>query len=639
MSESIQKQPEHVNLTAKAISEHVPAVGDVYARRDPRYGGIYRITGAEHRYDKDGEDYGMRYSCQQLDPETLAVLDTVDIYEENLKSGYRYISMEARRVNDMAGAVMAGDAQLVGKMITGEEQKKDDNEEEHTSALVRGRTRVEVEAMLAEAEEQENRLQEIQLWANHIMENRRNEIERRVKEMDKVLSVFKKKVRGLIRVITVMNLYLGRDVDIMQVADGEEAEPSEKLHLRQRILFMDEELCAHIDHEADYEDVNLFLEWVAKPENRDIVIPEKRCVVALKPKRYNKEYRSGDPCYDAARNQWNKHTYLLIRNGEKLWVVDDDDLECWKWVFPHSDFEEKFQEKRNEPFYESRLRDHEDDKYRVMRFTMFLQGLLDRGEIFGTMDGDPNIIKGKDVVLVRDDEAAVGTGIKPWAEFVNEKNAAIRRGTRIIYCAAPHYWINGVSRGGKATDSGDFARYYAYEGSKPAFPGSGLYHAEIDDSHRRPYFLYNPGGTVWPRNIWEEEHERKRREAWYYEVRYVLNYDATTTEELQRYFDDRTVRESFRDMMPLLKKALLQKKEEEKAEAGFKLLMVSSLMGPRRKTHHADQIRALVDGAVEWWKEKVIYTRPLSSDDAKAWRMIKKYCETILDTQDNGESR
>ena len=26
--------------------------------------------------------------------------------------------------------------------------------------------------------------------------------------------------------------------------------------------------------------------------------------------------------------------------------------------------------------------------------------------------------------------------------------------------------------------------------------------------------------------------------------------------------------------------------------------------------------------AIAWWKEKVIFTRPLRSDDAKAWRMI-----------------
>lgn len=626
MSQNLQKLPEHVNLTEKAIREHTPAVGDIYASKDAYYGEIWIIRSVERHNDKEGRDQGHFFKCNQLDPDTIETGRERTFTEEDLKEYYRYISMGARRANDMASAVMAGNTAYVNRKITGEQEKQQDIPDE--AALVKGRSKAEVESLLADAEEKENQLEEIRLWAEHIMQSRRRELEKKMDEMNKVLEAFQKKVRGLLRVITIMNLYLGRDVDVMQIADGKDAEPSEKLHVRQRILFMDEELCAHLDHEADYNDIDLFFSWVTRPENRDIVIPEKRCIVAMKPKRFTMDYRSGDSYYDTQRNIWNKHTYLLIRNGDKLWVMDDSDLECWDWVFPHSDFEEAFQTSQKESFYESRLKAHENAKYRVMRFSMFIQGLIDRGEIFGKMDCQPNLIKGKDVVLVRDDENAIGTGMKPWADFVKEKNALIRRGTRIVYRAGQGYWSDSYKR--KTTNSGDFARYYAWEGSKPDFPGSGLYHVEIDDNHRRPYFLYNPGGTVWPRNIWEEEHERKRREAWYYENRYVLNYDATTTEELQRYFDDRSIRENFRDMMPLLKKALLQKREEEKSENGFKLLMVSSLMGPRRNTHLADDIRTIVDGAVEWWKLKVIYTRPLSSNDAKAWRMIKKYCENKL---------
>lgn len=637
--ENLQKrQPEHVNLTAKAIKEHVPAVGDIYAKRDAYYGGIMRITGIEHRYGKNGEDWGLEYACEELDPETLAIIDKEAISESSLKSYYRYMSIESSRTYDLARAVMAGDASGVAKMITGED-KADEASLSDETALVKGRTKKEVETMLAEAEEKQNALEEVRLWAKHIMESRRRAVEKMIDDMDEVLGVFKKKVDGLIKVITIMNLYLGREVDVQQIADGPDADPSEKLHIRQRILFMDEELCAHIDHEADYNDIDLFFKWVTEPANRNIIIPEQRCVVALKPKRFNMDYRSGDAYYDAQRDLWNKHTYLLIRNGGKLWVMDDSDLECWDWVFPHSDFEEAFQASRKESFYESRLKAHENAKYRVMRFSMFIQGLIDRGEIFGKIDSEPNLIKGKDVVLVRDDEKAIGTGIKPWADFVKEKNALIRRGNRIIYAGGRDYWTGGYGKGTHETYGGDFARYYAYESSKPAFPGDGLYHVEIDDQHRKPYFLYNPGGTVWPKSIWEKEHERKRREAWYYDSNHVINYDAITTKELQTYFDDRTLRQEFRDMMPLLKKALLQKREEEKAEAGFKLLMTTSLMGHRRKTHHADHIRALVDEAVEWWKGKVIYTRPLTSDDAKAWRMIKKYCEDKLNTQDSRESQ
>jgi len=107
-------------------------------------------------------------------------------------------------------------------------------------------------------------------------------------------------------------------------------------------------------------------------------------------------------------------------------------------------------------------------------------------------------------------------------------------------------------------------------------------------------------------------------------MRYVLNYDDTSSEELQAYFDDRTKREEFREMMPILKRALLEKRREEAGEAAFVDLMLRTL-------HDEDYCCGVSEGAVreavKWWKEKVIFTRPLTKDDAKAWRMIKKYLQ------------
>lgn len=617
----IQKAPEHVNLTKKRIREHMPVPGDYYAAHDAHYVEIYRILGEDTSND--------RYRCERIDPETgSATGETTTMTLETISEYYRWIDLEGgsfARFLGMARAIVAGNPAYVMKKLSGEKAETVSKESDVT-ALTHGRSRDDVAMMLDEAEQVENRLQQVQLWAKHIMNARQREIERRIDEMNDMVAAFQKKVNGLLRVITIMNLYLGRKVDVRQIAEGEGADPKERLAIRQRILYMDEELCAHLDHEADYKDIDLFFEWVTKPENRDIVIPEKRCVVTLKPKRFSMDYRSGDPFYDAQRDQWNKHTYLLIRNGDNLWVMDDSDLECYDWVFPHSDFEYDFQSRRKEPFYDSRLKEHENERYRVMRMMMFLQGLVDRNEVFGVMDPIPNIIKTQGVDLIRDDELAIGTGIKPWLEFVKEKNALIRRGTRIIYDGGNKYFKYGNA----FTTGGEFARYYQNKSSEPGFPDIGLYHVEIDNDHRKPYFLFNPGGDVWPKNNWEQSHERIRREAWYFSPDHVINYDAITTAELQAYFDDRTLRKDFRNMMPLLKKALLEKKAEEKSEDAFKTLMVTMLMGTRRKTHHADQVRAAVDAAVAWWKEKVIYTRPLSSDDAKAWRMVKAAAEKAL---------
>ena len=349
--------------------------------------------------------------------------------------------------------------------------------------------------------------------------------------------------------------------------------------------------------------------------------------MAVKPKRFDMGYRSGDHWYDAQRELWNRHTYLVLRNGERLYAVDSDDLECWDWVFPHKDHESAFAEKMADPgraFKDSLARDHKDENYRVMRFAMFVQGILDRGEVMGPMAGEPNLMKMQGVVLVRDDEDGLGTGLAPWKTFQEEKNALLRRGKRIVYIPS-RGWRESAT-GPKYYDSGDYRRYYVNEGSKPGAPAEGIYSLRADSGNRvsRFWFSYLPGGTVWPKSCWEQEHDRRRYEGWTPSMRYVLNYDDTTSAELQAYFDDRSKRTEFREMMPILKRALLEKRREEADEDAFVKLMLHGL-------HDGDccsgVTEADVRSAIAWWKEKVIFTRPLSKDDAKAWRMIRKRLE------------
>jgi len=518
---------------------------------------------------------------------------------------------------------MDGDTAAVRRAVLGDEGEGTP-EPSDVTALTSGRPAGEVNEMLLQAEVRQNRLQEIQMTAELMATAKRNELDRKLREMNSVLDTFREKVRDLVRVVTILNLYLGKEVAVEQVADGEAADASEPLHLRQRILFMDEELCAHIDYEADYKDISLFFEWLKEPANRDIVVPEQRCIVAIKPKRFTMGYRSGDSWYNAQRDAWNRHTYLILRNGEKLYVVDSDDLECWDWVFPHKDHETAFAAKmadRATSFKDSLAKNHKNANYRVMRFAAFVQGILDHAEFMGPFDKETNVMKMQNVVLIRDDEDALGTGLAPFKEFQEQKNSLLRRGKRIVYIPSEGYreGMNGPTY----YSSGDYKRWYAYEASKPGVPDEGVYSLQQDKGVLKKFwFSYLPGGTVWPQNCWEEPHDRKRREGWVPSMQYVLNYDDTTSAELQTYFDDRTKRMEFRDMMPILKRALLEKRKEEAGENAFVELMLHTLHGENLCCGVTeDDVRE----AIKWWKEKVIFTRPLTKDDAKAWRMIKKH--------------
>ena len=617
----IQKVPEHENHIDRIRKDHVPAAGDVYLKKDAFYPDnlLLRL--------KEEVSEGV-FAYESINPETGEVLVADDgrrrtISLSSLKQYYRLLLGGLDETRAAGAAIIGGDAKAVEERIfkaEGEDPTGDPDTPD-TAALTRGLAKEDVAAMLRRAERVEDRLAEVRHMAELIMAQKRHELERNVEKMEAVLKEYSKKVRSLVKVITILNLYTGKTVALEAVTDGEAADPAEKLHIRQRILYMDEEMCAHLDHEADYKDIPAFIEMLKDPGFRDLIVPEPRCIVAVKPKRFEMGYRSGDSYYDSMREAWNRHTYLILRNGEKVFVSESDDLECWKWVFPHKDHESAFAAKMADPrtsFKDSLQRDHEADNYRVMKFVMTVQGIIDNAAAtLGPFDAQPNIAKNRNVILVRDDEDALGTGLPSFSEFRKKKNALLRRGKRVVYIPGPSY--RDGPNGRMWHESGDFRRYYVYGASEPNTPGEGVYNLRKEKDGEKFWFVYLPGGTVWPRNYWEDEHERRRKEGWIPDMDHVLNYDDTSSAELQAYFDDRTKREEYRSMMPVLKRALLEKKNEEAAEEAFVDLMLNHLHSEKPRSGITRQD---IREAIAWWKEKVIFTRPLRSDDAKAWRMI-----------------
>lgn len=604
---------QHINPYEEAVNKHQPQAGDIYAERNPSSNGfkIFKLI-------KKKENGWWTVACIKGNRE----YDSVS--ESSLKEYYRPILGNYEEILALAEKVAAGGAADVMALVTGEKKVQEATDSE---ALMATETPEHIAALLDTSEKMQAKLLEIKAIADIIIAEKKYELEEKLSQMNEYLSVMKDKVRNLVRVITILNLYTGQTVDINQITDGEPAPADEPLSIRQRILYMDEELCVHLDHEADYRDVPAFFEWLKDPVNRDIIVPEQRCVVSLKPKRFEMSYRSGDSYYDSMRNEWNKHTYIVIRNGERLYWFESDDLDVYDWVFPHLDFEEKFQETiKDGHFVDHNTRKHDNDRYRVTKFMMFLQGLIDqRQDIIGPLTVRPNLLKAKGVSLIRDDENLIGTGRMPWREFRDKKNELIRRGTRIVYIAAAYRYND------RDCLSGEFVRYYANQYNQPEFPGTGLYSVDetryIDhyENHKPVYktapyliFRYLPGDKVWDKTTWEER-ERKQRVSWRYVKSHVLNYDAVSLDELQEYLDDRTLREDFSSMIPVLIKMKLYKLEEKRNEDAFKALLSDAIL---RETGKAVD-DGVMDEAIAWWKQKVIFTRPLRSDDRKAWSMIK----------------
>jgi hypothetical protein len=129
-----------------------------------------------------------------------------------------------------------------------------------------------------------------------------------------------------------VGLYAGLIEQIVQCKDGDSAPFHEKLHVMQRMLFMDEEcLLNYRVGGMEFGDINEFDAWLSQPDNRDRILPFPRCMVAMRVRRNTKQ-RSWNGnirilLYNIEKAQSDKWTFLYIRNGEQIYRLGSDSFE------------------------------------------------------------------------------------------------------------------------------------------------------------------------------------------------------------------------------------------------------------------------------------------------------------------------
>lgn len=137
-----------------------------------------------------------------------------------------------------------------------------------------------------------------------------------------------------------VELYAGLVERVQQFADGKPAPFGEQIHLMQRRAYMDEECLASYEVGGmDFDDIGKFDAWLARPENRDRILPFPRCVIAFKVRCHEKE-REAINISDFINIHFQKladeQTFLYIRNGERLYWLQTA-LDFGPKLFPDSD--------------------------------------------------------------------------------------------------------------------------------------------------------------------------------------------------------------------------------------------------------------------------------------------------------------
>lgn len=135
-----------------------------------------------------------------------------------------------------------------------------------------------------------------------------------------------------------ISLYAGLVEDAVCCSDGAPAPMDAKLHVMQRRLYMDEEcLLSYTAGGMEFRNIREFDAWLAKPENRDRLLPFPRTLVAMRVRRKEKDREWDGSILSVYINiraaERDNFTFLYVRNGEQLWRIGCE-MEFGEMIFP-----------------------------------------------------------------------------------------------------------------------------------------------------------------------------------------------------------------------------------------------------------------------------------------------------------------
>lgn len=460
------------------------------------------------------------------------------------------------------------------------------------------------------------------------------------------LEPFQKMVKRLEEGIWMVNLYLGRDEQIVTLYDGEPAAASERVAIRQLVLAMDQECAVNPDDDGiDATNIDEFDEWLQEDwAHVEQVIPNAKGVVALRPRFEGKSY--GDPWKTAVVDEANKQTYFLIRNGGKVYRTWTE-FNVGERLVPKADefasyfYETKTTFGRGTPNHRipitpgtqawERAEEASDARQRhYMRVGLILQGLVDRSTVFHPLpEGGINFLdfehSGRSWEFVIDAENLLTSGRPAFYDWLREKNRNLRVGMRVVGSFARNY---------SSDDDRWEHRIHPHGAERP--PSAEL--LTIEEQTSDGFIVrYKRTEEIYDKNMWVES---KDRPGWGHRGGYkmpktrascllfpddsnLIAFDLVTEEEMTVYLNARLDRHAYAYMFPLLKAAIIAKRAEREAEEPFRV-MLAGVLARDNGVEVADALAAL-DSLIEWWKLTNKNHRPLVGDEksqAKAVRMI-----------------
>ena len=261
-------------------------------------------------------------------------------------------------------------------------------------------------------------------------------------------------VGELLEGIGSLNLYVGTDVEVQTVCEGESAPRSEPLTFVQAKKLMDEELAVFEDVNQwfDFEsEVRFFDALRAHPDFIEQIFPTQRCVLVMCVSRRHIDY--GDTWANNARNAENAKVFLLVRDGQNIHRVFspvESHLGSARLFPTRADDQSMFfrgidgtRIRFEDVAYSDALSAHEKHALHYKRFLILAAGLDHRLKLFGDFHDE-----GESLAFVSqrfqdrwcrflhdDDASTMLSGGEPrpsYQSWIDANNAYLRPGSRVL---------------------------------------------------------------------------------------------------------------------------------------------------------------------------------------------------------------
>jgi hypothetical protein len=136
-----------------------------------------------------------------------------------------------------------------------------------------------------------------------------------------------RRVAGIMSKVDMMELYLGKDVEVRIIVEGEGADSNEAYMLFSHMIYLSDEVATErifASDNFDYSNKEDFFELLKhRPTIVNRIFPSNRCIVMARPTRNSRSYHGEEIGLNewASRDRANKSALLLVRDGQKISAI------------------------------------------------------------------------------------------------------------------------------------------------------------------------------------------------------------------------------------------------------------------------------------------------------------------------------